>query len=366
MNGLDNGGLQESLSNFFNSFNSLSSNPVDLSLRQKVLTNANVLSRKFRQIYGGLQEVQTSQDQAIKSAVKEVNSITSKIAELNKKVSVAKATGSEDELTLRDERQRLVEDLSSIMDVSYFEAESGSVTLTTKQGNALVLEDKSFNLELGPMANSDFQGISLTGADITANLGSGSLGGLLKMRDATIPGYMNTLDDLAAGIINRVNTVHAMGVDLNNLNGGDFFVPYVPAVPGSNSGASSSISVALTDPTSIAAAASGGDAGNNENSKLLAAVGTEKLFSGNKETAGELYAGLIFQVGSDEKDANENVATQNGLLEQLTNQRGATSGVSLDEEAINLMKYQRAYQANARYVSVLDSLCNDILRLVGA
>jgi flagellar hook-associated protein 1 len=365
MNGLDSGGLQESLSNFFNSFNSLSSNPVDLGLRQQVLTNANVLSSKFRQIEGELQQVQTSQDQEVKNAVNEANSITARIAELNKKVAIAKTTGSEDELTLRDDRQQLIEDLSNIIDASYFETESGSITVTTKQGNALVLEDKSFNLKLEPMADSDFQGITLSGEDITANLESGTLGGLLKMRDETISGYLNSLDDLAAGIISGVNTVHAMGTDLDGFSGGDFFVPFVQVVPGSNSGAASSISVALTDPRGIAAAAAGGDAGNNENAKLLAAVGTEKLFSDNTETAAELYAGLIFQVGADEKEANENVTTQNNLLEQLTNQRSAASGVSLDEEALNLIKYQRAYQASARYVSVLDSLCNDILQMLG-
>jgi flagellar hook-associated protein 1 len=364
MDALDNGGLQESLSNFFNSFSSLSSNPTDLSLRQQVLTSANALSSKFRQINSGLEQVQTSQDQEIQNAIKEANSITTSIADLNKKFASARNNGSEDALTLRDDRQQLLEDLSSIIGVSYFEDESGSITVTTKQGNALVLGDKSFNLELGHVSGSTFPGITLTGQDITTTLDSGSLSGFLKMRDETIAGYMSTLDDLAAGIISRVNTVHAMGVDLDSFAGGDLFVPFISAVPGTNSGAASSISVAITDPRSIAAAAWNGDSGNNENAKLLASVGTEKIFSENRESAGELYAGLIFQVGADEKDADESVTTQNSMLEQLKNQRESASGVSLNEEAINLMKYQKAYQASARYVSVWDDLSKEILQLL--
>jgi flagellar hook-associated protein 1 len=365
MNGLGNDGLQESLSNYFNSFSSLSSNPTDLSLRRQVLTSANALCGKFQQIYSGLQQLQASQDQEATNTVHEVNSITAKIVDLNNKVSTAKAAHSENEFTLRDDRQQLLEDLSNIIGTSYLETESGSVTVATKNGDPLVLGNKNVNLEFGPSTGSAFQGITLAGKDITATLQSGSLGGLLKMRDETIPAYMSALDDLAAGIISRVNTVHGEGVDLDNNNGGDFFSPFVPAILGSNEGAASSISVALTDPQSIAAADTSSDAGNNENAKLLASIGTEKLFSDNKEAAGEFYAGLIYRVGADEKDAEDRVVTQNSLLDQLKNQRESASGVDLNEEAINIMKFQKAYQANARYVSVLDTLSQDILRIMG-
>jgi flagellar hook-associated protein 1 FlgK len=364
MNGLDSGGLSESLSNFFNSFSSLSSNTTSLALRQQVLTSASTLSRKFQQVYKELQQIQVSQDQEIQKAVKEVNSIAARISDLNKEVARAQNVNSEDAFTLRDERQQLLEDLSKIMEISYFEDESGSITVTAKQGNALVLADKSFNLELSPISGSAFQGITLQGTDITQTIKSGSLGGYLKMRDETLSGYMNKLDDLAAGVISRVNTVHAMGVDLDSFGGGDFFVPFLPSIPGTNAGAASSISVAITDPRGIAAAAWNGDIANNENAKLLASIGTDKLFSDNKENAAEFYAGLIFQVGADEKDAEESIATQNSLLEQLMNQRESSSGVSLNEEAVNLMKYQKAYQASARYVSVWDDLSKEILQLL--
>jgi len=364
-NGLGDNGLQASLSNFFNSFTSLSSNPADLSLRQQVLTSANTLAGQFRQIYGGYQQVQESQDQEVTNAVKDVNSITAQIADLNTKVSVAQATNSDDQFTLRDDRQKLLEDLSNIIGTSYSEGASGEVTVTTKQGNALVVEDKSINLGLGPVSDSGFQGITLGGTDITANLNSGTLSGFLKMRDETIPGYMGTLDDLAAGIISNVNSIHSTGIDLDDNGGGNFFVPFVPAIPGSNSGAASSISVALTDPRGIAAAAADSDTGDNENAISLADIGTGKLFSNNTETAGQLYAGLIYQVGADEKEAEEGVTTQKSLLDQLTNQRSSASGVSMDEEAVNLMKYQKAYQASARYVNALDTLSGDVLQFVG-
>jgi flagellar hook-associated protein 1 len=367
MNNLDGNGLQESLANFFNSFGSLSSNPTDLNLRQQVLTSSNTLTNRFRQIASSLKQIQLSQDQEVQRTVAEVNSITAQIADINKKIAIAHRTNvDEEEFTLRDERQRLVEDLAQDIKVSYFENDAGSLMVTTEQGVYLVMDQKSYGLDLVPVSESAFNGVAVEGKDITESLETGSLGGYMKMRDETISEYLSTLDDLAAGIINRVNTVHASGADLDNNAGGDFFVPFIGTDPTSNKGAASSICMALTDPRGVAAAAVGGGMANNENAKLLAAISTDKLFSEDKETAGELYAGLIFRVGTDAKEADDGLNTQNNLLEQLKNQRSSATGVSMDEEAVNMLKYQRTYQACARFANVLDNLCQDILQYLGS
>ena len=110
---------------------------------------------------------------------------------------------------------------------------------------------------------------------------------------------------------------------------------------------------------------SGAGPGNNGNSLLLAGIAGEKLFASAAATAGEFYAGLIYRIGTDEKTADENVSIQNSILNQLRNQRDALSGVNLDEEAVRLIQYQKAYQASARFANVVDSLSNEILDLLG-
>jgi flagellar hook-associated protein 1 FlgK len=357
--------LQQAISNFFNSFGSLASAPEDPALRQQVLENANALTREFHRVYAGIQQVQTSQDYELTYAVEEINSITARIADLNEKVVAARGLGSEDEFVLRDARQQLVEQLSGLIDLSFFETESGSITVTTRQGDLMVIGDQSSIFELAPMAAGAFRGVLLDGNDITPSLESGKLGGLIDVRDNKIAGYLNALDDMAATIISRVNEQHALGWDLDGLSGGDFFTPFTPPGPGSNEGAARMMSVAVTDTRRIAAAATGAGAGNNVNAMLIADISEENLFSSSTATLSQFYASLVFRMGSDGKAAEEGMLTQNSVLEQLKNQRDAFSGVNLDEEAISIVKYQKAYQASARYANILDVLSDEILQLLG-
>jgi flagellar hook-associated protein 1 len=358
--------LQQALSDFFNSFASLSSAPEDLTLRQEVLSSAGTLTTEFHRLYDGIQQVQTSEDRALTYAIDDINSITAQIANLNEQIRVAQAAHNEDEFTLRDSRQRLVEQLSSLVDLSYYETESGSITVATRQGGLLVTEDQSHALQLSSSASGAFRGIFLDGVEITSAVESGKLGGLIEMRDTKIAGYLNALDDLSATIISRVNEQHALGSDLDGTAGGDFFAPFTQLIPGSNYGAARTMTVALTDPKNIAAASAGAEAGNNGNAKLLAAISEEKLFSSSTASAGEFYASLVYRIGTDEATAEESISTQNSVLAQLKNQRDASSGVSLDEEAISIIKYQKAYQASARYANVLNDLSDEILQLLGA
>jgi flagellar hook-associated protein 1 len=359
-------GLQQAISHFFNGFASLSSSPEDLTLRQNVLSSAEALSREFQRLYGSIQQVQTSQDQALNTAVEEINSITAQIAQWNVKVREAQGAHSEEEFTLRDSRQQLVEKLSSLMGLSYYETESGAITLTTRQGGLLVCEEQSWDLEIASASSGAFQGVFLNGTEITNSIESGKLGGLIDLRDSKIAGYLSALDEIAAGIISRVNEQHAQGVDLDGGAGGDFFVPFTPLVPGSTTGAARTMAVSITDPRQVAAAGPGTGAGNNANARLLAAIADERLFNSATASASQFYSTLIYQIGIDERTAEENVTTQNSVLDQLKNQRDAFSGVNLDEEAVSIIKYQKAYQASARYANVLDLLSDEILNLLGA
>jgi flagellar hook-associated protein 1 len=357
--------LQEALSNYFNSFNALSATPEDLTMRQQVMAKAAALTNAFHRVYDALQQVQTDENSAVETTINEVNAITSKIAALNQKVAVAHASGSDEEFTLRDSRRQLAEQLSGLMDISYFETESGSITVTTRKGGVLAVENQSHALQPASLANTAFCGIQLDGVDITSTLQSGKLGGLLKVRDVQCAGYLGALDDMAAAIGSRVNEQHAQGFDFDGSSGGNFFTPFVQTTPGSNAGAARSINVALADGRKIAASATG-SAGNGQNAGLLYAINDEKLFSSATETAGQFYAGLIYAIGSDEQAAADGVTSQTNIVDQLKNQRDSISGVNLDEEAANLIKYQKAYQASAKFASILDQLNNDILRLLGA
>jgi flagellar hook-associated protein 1 FlgK len=358
-------GLQQAMSDFFNSFSSLSTAPEDLNLRQQVLSKAEALTSEFHRIYAGIQRVQLSENNELASTVNEINSITARIADLNKKVAAAEGANSDDQFQLRDSRQQLLEQLSSLTDLSYFQTESGSITVTTKQGGLLVAGNESHDLSLASAPGGSLMAIQLDGVDITGSLSSGKLGGLLNVRDNYAASYLNTLDDMAAGLISRVNAQHAAGIDLDGAAGGDFFTPFTQPAPGSNTGAARSMSAALDDPRKIAAAAAGAATGDNGNSKSMAAIKDELLFSGSTANASQFYAGLLYSIGSDEKAAEDGASVHSSVLEQLKNQRDGLSGVNLNEEATNLIKYQRAYEASAQFAKVLDSLSQDLISLLG-
>jgi flagellar hook-associated protein 1 len=357
-------GLQKALSEFFNSFSALSTAPEDLNLRQQVLSKAKALASEFHRVYGGIQQVQSSEDREVLSTIDEINSITARIADLNRRIAAAEGADSADQFQLRDSRQKLLEQLSSLTDLSYFQTESGSITVTTRQGGVLVVGNESHDLMTTSAPGGNI--VQLDGVDITGSVTSGKLGGLLSVRDDYATSYLKTLDDMAAGIISIVNAQHRIGEDLDGAGGGDFFTPFTQTIPGSNAGAARSMNVALEDPRKIAAAAAGSEAGDNQNIRAMAALKDQALSPGSTESASQIYAGLLYQIGSDEQAAEDGSSVQSSVLEQLKNQRDALSGVNLDEEATNLIKYQKAYQASSQFAKVLDDLSEVLLSLLGA
>jgi len=371
LQGTSGKGLGTYIDEFFNGFTELSSSPTDPALRWQVLSRAQTMTEGFNHLYNEIQRVQTAAEQHIKSGVEDVNILTSKIADLNGRIETAHTLGQLDiEYALRDERQQYIEDLEGKIGLFYFETESGSITVTTTKGNAIVLGKTSIDLVLGPMAGNHFSGIYLgnnsnPGNDITAVVTSGEIGGYLQVRDELIPGYLQTLDDMAEGIIAEVNRVHKLGFDLDGIQGGDFFVPIAPG----GGPAARIISVYIKNANQLAAAGDDGTAnslgtGDNTNAKALADLGREKFVNGNTQTLNEAYASLIYKVGSNQRDAKMSGENQQSVLTQLMGQRNAESGVSLNEEVVNLIKFQQAYQASSRFVTVLNSLSAEILNFV--
>jgi len=179
---------------------------------------------------------------------------------------------------------------------------------------------------------------------------------LIQIRDQEIPGLGSSLDQLAAGLANALNTANKTGFDLNGNAGGNLFVP--PPVGGV--GAAATLSVSITDPALIAAS-SDRTIGSNGNLAVLSAVHDQAVANG--QTPLDFYSNIVFQVGIATSNTSADVDSSNLILRQLQDQRGSVSGVSFDEEAANLIKYQTAYQAAARVVSTVNTLLDVAVNL---
>jgi len=351
-------GLQTSISAFFNSLQQLSTSPSDTNLRQAVLTAASNMAQNFNSASANLTSLQQNMNTTVTQSVSQVNSLTSQIAQLNQQIGGAVASG-QNAGTLIDQRTQLVNQLAGIIDVSEIDAGNGSLTLTTGNGTALVVGNKSFQLSSQANPTTGFQDVYSPGGDITSAISGGSLGGAIQARDTAIPSTISTLDSIASNLENSFNSVNEAGFDLSGNPGGDFFVP----PPANGQGAAATMAVALTDPSKIAASLDG-TAGDNSNITAMLAIQNQNIVNG--QTPLGAYSTLIFQVGNDVSTAQ---SQQNGVqatIQQLQNQIASVSGVSINEESTNLVQYEQAYQAAAQVASIIASLTATTISMVSS
>ena len=345
-------GLQTYLSSFFNSFQSLATNPTSSSLRQSVLTSGQDLAGAFSQTSQNLATIQQGLDQSVVQTVQQVNQLTAQVANLNQQIQDVSNSG-DNPGSLEDQRDEDLTNLSNLIDTAVVYSNNGTVSVTTTNGAALVSGNQSDALTTQINSSTGMHDVFAQGTDITSSIAGGELQGYISARDDSIPTAQSSLDNLAAGLISAVNKQQNNGYDLNGASGVNFFTPFTPSTPGSNAGAAATMAVALTNPDQVAAS-SDGTQGDNGNATALADLQNQPIVSG--QTAGDYYSNLIDQVGNDVSNATSEQTAVGLVLQQLTNQQASISGVSLDEEATNLVMYQRAYDASARVISVVDEL----------
>ncbi len=360
------GDIGTAISNFFNSVNQLSTSPSDLSLRQGVLTAAGNLASAFNVTSNNLTAQRTSLDGSIQQSVGQINQLTQQIAQLNGQISSLENVG-QTAGTMVDQRTQLIDQLSSLVDVSVIPTDN-TLTLTTANGTPLVAGQQSFALSTGLATDSSgnsVQDIFAQGSDITSTLASGQLEGLLQARDQ-VTTMQTQLDTLAAGLATSVNNVQTAGYDLQgdptgetDANGNPQTPVYLFNPPAAN-GAAASLSVAITDPAKIAAS-SDGTVGSNGNAELMYALGSQSIIDGQSPTG--YYSGIVFNVGNASANANAEQSASALVLQQLNDQRSSVSGVSLDQEAANMVQYQNAYAASAQVVTAINNMMYDVIQM---
>jgi flagellar hook-associated protein 1 FlgK len=335
------------MSALFASLSSLSTNPGSAASRQGVITTGQNLAAAFNSVSSTLTTQQTNLNSQVTQDVGQINQLTSQIAALNPQLAQLKATG-QDGGTLQDQQNQLVLNLSALTSVSVTKTSDGGITLSTGNGTPMVVGSESLALQTSTGANGMTQVLDSNGANVTASLNSGDLGGTIQTRDQTIPGLLNQLDTLANQFGTAFNAAQKTGFDQNGKAGQNFFT-----LPATVAGSAATISMAISNPALIAAS-SDGTAGSNGNLANLSAVQTTALAAG--QTPGSAYASLVFQVGSLTSNANaESTATSASLL-QLNDQLSSVSGVSIDQESTNLITYQQAYEAAARVVTTIQAM----------
>lgn len=338
---------------FFNSLNNLSTSPSDSSLRQSVLTSAGNVAQTFNDLSRKLRAQSTQIDLNVSQDVDEVNRLTQALATVNQQV-VAKQTLGQDAGQLEDQRTQLLNQLSAKINVTVTDSPDGW-TIATTRGNTLVVAGAAYALKTQVDSKTGSTHVVAGTDDITDAVTGGELGGLIQARDRDIASLSGTLDQFAYTFAAKLNTAHQAGFDASGTAGTDLFT--TSATP---AGAAASVQLNITDPQKLAASSV---AGASDNVNLLNMLGVRDTPVVNGSKPIDAYSAMVFLVGGNLSNAQIDSQAASVVMQQLQDMRGSISGVSLDEEAANLIKFQRAYEANAKVIQTVNELLQTAVHL---
>lgn len=342
-------GLNARLNALFNAFEELATRPDSMASRQQVLQSARALVETFRTLHANLTTMESQLQTQMTSTLQEANQIAQQLGRLNEQIRSAHSSGAEAS-DLLDQRDRLLTRLSELVGARAHYANDGSVMVYV-DGHTLVQDGASFPLP----TTLDIPNRTLVNTPVPIRIQSGQLRGLMDSY-ANLTDYRNDLNTLASTLITEVNALHATGYGLDNNTGYLFFA-------GTNAG-DIDLHSDISDPRRIAAASVPDAPGNGGVAQALANLRNTPLAALGGLSPTQYYRNLIGRVGNEVQVSRNRAESQQLTVEHLQNLRESVSGVSLDEEAANLVRFQRSYQAAAKVVSTFDSLLQDLLQFV--
>ena len=365
-------GFGAALDAFYGGWSDLASHPTSDAARTVVRERGDQLAMQFRRLASGIQQLTADTELRVNVELDRVNELTRQIAQLNVAV-VAAESGGNSAGSLRDQRDLLVDEVASLAPVTVLDRGNGAVAVVLG-GVTLVDGDNATALRLdttgGAFTVRTSRGVAVDLA------GSGSIGGGLSLLSSDLPRARETLDVLAREIARGVNTAHAAGMNPDGDTGVLFFHAPVDAldptlidysqVNASNLG----LSAAVQSSTRAIAAGSATDVagvptyapGNTDVASAIAALRDDASSAGlGSRSAGEFYDGLVTRLGLAKRSADDEVQVQSTLTMQAESRRDSVSGVSTDEELVNLIRFQNAYSAATRVISTVDEMMQTLL-----
>ena len=448
--------LNDALSLFFSSIHDLATNARGLPERVDLISKAEHLASTFNQTGNQLFTIQRNIDARIETEVAEINTLTTQIGKLNESIHANEPTSQYKANDLRDNRDRLVKELSKKIDIQLVQESDNQISLTLKDGTALVLKDQVFDLSTSINANNEsFNDVYIdtgsTTKNITSTIKGGELRGYLDMRDTEVESILDKTNILSGSFIQEFNSIHREGFGIDGSSGLDFFTPldvtvdhdvdntgtavvsmtnaspttvsvdeFEIAFTGSNeftlnnltTNASSGTFTFIKGSTfnikdgfavAISGTAASGDKvtfsvsedaaslmsvsstitadgqkiaagtttnGDGGNALLMADLQNELVFNSvtwssesGSFTFDEYYNAVVSTIGIESFSAQAILRQQEGVMLQLNSRRESISGVSIDEEMIKMIKFQQAYNASARMISMVDEMLDTLNRM---
>ena len=363
-NEVTNDGIGTAVANYFSAWQDLSLNPGGSAERQVVLTRAQILTDNFHYVSKALNDTISVQNASLVPLTDSINITLTNIAQLNGQIRTTElVSGNANEI--RDQRDQLVRDLSLKIGITFTENSDGTTDVKyADNGAALVTGSNAGAFSLDKTAPNSFV-IQLTppgGVLATVTPTTGQLGATVALRDKIIPDYLTQVDTLAKSIADAVNTQHSAGFSPTGGTAQNFFTP-LAVVAGS--AAAFSIDAGLNINT-IAASGNALLPGDNSNALAIGRLTNDNTVPSGLPTAtfSSYYSSLVSKIGLDVQSSKTTVSQDEAFTMQLSLLRESNSGVSLDEELTNLIKYQRSYQASSKLITTATEMIDVVIGMI--
>jgi flagellar hook-associated protein 1 FlgK len=361
------GPIQDALSSFFTALQALSTTPSDPTARQTVVTDAQTLATAINGAYSRLQQTQSGVASDASSEVTQINQLSQSIASLNQQITETEASSGSTANGLRDQRQADINSLSSLVNVTATTQSDGTVTVALADAPTVVLVDgndsngqgttQSLSVSYNGNAATPLTVSGSTSGPLGAGIpSSGSLGSDLDVANNIIgspgssgdTGLLGALDDFANSLSSQINTQNEAGYDLTGAAGGTIFT--------GTGAAGIAVNANVVNDPSLIAAGDGSGPLDGSNALAMSQLQTSSSITPALQT-------MVSNLGQTVSAAASNQTTQDQVTKQLQTQQDSVSGVSIDEEMTNLINYQNAYAASARFITTISSLYSTLTNI---
>jgi flagellar hook-associated protein 1 FlgK len=363
------GAIQTAMSTFFGALQTLAASPSDATAREDVVQDGSSLATSLNSAYARIQQVQSSTASDATSITSQINQLSQTIASLNQQIiGVQSASGGTAD-SLVDTRTADLDQLSSLVNVTSTAQSDGTIKVALADAPSVVLVDgdngggagttQSLSVSYDPTSTTPLTVSGSSSGALGAGVPSGgSLGSHLETVNNLIgapaadggTGVLAQLDGVAIALKSQMNTANEAGYDLNGNAGTAFFT-------GTGAGSLAVSSTISANPSLIAAASATNSPLDGSNAQAMANIQ-------NSSAVVPAFQNVVSHVANAASTAATNQTTQDQITTQLQNQQQSVSGVSIDEEMTNLISFQQAYSASARFVttisSIYDTLVNEV------
>ena len=373
-----NTGIPAAFSKLSAAFSSWSNTPTDTVARTQVLSAAQNVAQAFNQTSRNLTQTLAQTENQISNTVNQINQAVSQIQNIN--VQIGQGLSGKD-AGLQAQLYNQLQVLSKLTPINVQTAQNGSVTVLMNGQVQLVSGDTQTKLHVAyptaagaaiPGGNAPAQIGTDNGTNVTGQATGGTLGGLLDVRNTTLPSVVGdqtqpgSLNQLAKSFADRVNNILASGA----ITAGP------PPIPGKTIFTyDTSLLGAVAGTLTVDATVAPSDLGAIQVGTTTVSNGTANQLAGlqsssnpadqiSGQTFSGFYSGIATDLGNQSSVATQTQSTQTDLLNQAENLRSQISGVDLNAQAAQLLQFQKAYEASSKIISVVSEMTSDLMKLI--